>query len=63
MFFVVRALVANVEKTRLCSQVLNGHDTSEFKTAIEQLYWYQMYLDDLPMWGMVGLTKGENEHV
>ena len=55
--------IANVEKTLLCSQTLNKDDTKEFQAAIDDLYWYQMYLDDLPLWGMVGLKKSSHEHV
>ena len=54
--------LANVEKTLLCSQTLTTESVKEFKTAINNLYWYQMYLDDLPLWGMVGL-KQAHEHV
>jgi hypothetical protein len=28
-----------------------------------QHYWYQMYLDDLPVWGMVGIVVGTDEEL
>ena len=33
--------------------------------SVKNHYWYQMYLDDLPIWGIVGETdeKGENYYI
>ena len=28
--------------------------------AVKNHYWYQMYIDDLPIWGIVGDIEGEN---
>ena len=32
----------------------------QFTLAIKEHYWYQCYLDDLPIWGMVGEVVGED---
>ena len=40
--------------TRLCTKTLNENDATIFQHAILHHYWYQMYIDDLPVWGMVG---------
>ena len=31
--------------------------------AVKNHYWYQMYVDDLPIWGIVGDIDGENMFV
>eukprot|EP01113_Clastostelium_recurvatum_P019899 TRINITY_DN2359_c0_g1_i3.p1 TRINITY_DN2359_c0_g1~~TRINITY_DN2359_c0_g1_i3.p1 ORF type:complete len:615 (-),score=146.56 TRINITY_DN2359_c0_g1_i3:60-1820(-) len=38
----------------LCKQTLTKEDAETFIYAIKNQYWYQMFLDDLPIWGMVG---------
>lgn len=32
-----------------------------FVYAIKNIYWYQMYLDDLPIWGLVGEQSKEGD--
>jgi transmembrane 9 superfamily protein 3 len=53
----------DVPDTVYCSVQL---DESKFKAlhyAVKHHYWYQMYLDDLPMWALVGdFGEGETEH-
>ena len=29
--------------------------------AVKNNYWYQMYIDDLPVWGIVGDEEGERD--
>ena len=53
----------DVPKTQLCQQILGKDEAETFKYAISQHYWYQMYLDDLPMWGMVGEIFGTDQDV
>ena len=49
-------------KTVLCSQTLKKDFVSEFKKAIQEHYWYQMNVDDLPIWGLVGkVTKATDD--
>lgn len=33
-----------------------------FTYAVKNHYWYQMYLDDLPIWGVVGEIGENNEY-
>jgi len=42
---------------------LSKEEASRFVRAVEEQWFYQMYLDDLPVWGMVGemLPKEEDE--
>jgi len=44
----------DVAPTKLCSQRLDKPSSAAFSSAVAEHYWYQMYLDDLPIWGMVG---------
>lgn len=42
---------------------LTDEDVLKFSTAIQHRWFYQMYLDDLPVWGMVGeMLPTETEH-
>ncbi|VBB25302.1 unnamed protein product [Acanthocheilonema viteae] len=44
----------NVEKMEFCKKTLSEEDYKQFVYAVRNNYWYQMYLDELPMYGMVG---------
>jgi transmembrane 9 superfamily protein 3 len=41
-------------KTMYCSVELTKDKFDLFAYAIKNHYWYQMYTDDLPIWGIVG---------
>ena len=41
-------------KTEFCQIILTEDKLKAFKYAVRNHYWYQMYLDDLPIWGIVG---------
>jgi len=41
-------------KKTTCTKTLTKKEASQFTDAILQQYWYQLFLDDLPIWGMVG---------
>ena len=38
----------------VCSKTLTKEEADAFRHAVSNFYWYQLYLDDLPAWGMVG---------
>lgn len=38
----------------LCEEYLDANDIKEFKSAIESDYFFEMFIDDLPMWGYIG---------
>ncbi|GAX72801.1 hypothetical protein CEUSTIGMA_g256.t1 [Chlamydomonas eustigma] len=51
-----------VKNETICSQKLSKEHASTFIDAIERQYWYELFLDDLPMWGFVGeIKKGVKE--
>lgn len=54
--------VADTPPTVYCKIELNEEKLKAFVYAVKNRYWYQMYVDDLPIWGVVGEaddTKGE----
>jgi len=56
-----------VHKKSLCGKiVLAPKEVKKFKAAINGHYEYQMFIDDLPLWGQVGFTRpginGEQHH-
>lgn len=48
------------ESTQYCSVHLTPEDADKFKYAIKNLYSYQMYLDDLPIEGLIGEYKRQD---
>lgn len=42
---------ANIAKTPYCEVVLTEEKLQAFIYAVKNYYWYQMYIDDLPIWG------------
>ncbi|KAI9103631.1 hypothetical protein K1719_023254 [Acacia pycnantha] len=45
----------NVEKTVICQLALNDAKVKQqFMDAIENSYWFEFFIDDLPLWGFVG---------
>lgn len=45
-----------------CHLTLSDAEAAYFKYAVENHYWYQMYVDDLPVWGMVGGRLADHTH-
>lgn len=41
-------------RTTLCSQTLDSTSATRFHDAVKEHYWYQLNIDDLPLWGIVG---------
>ncbi|KAJ2959174.1 hypothetical protein NQZ79_g5307 [Umbelopsis isabellina] len=45
----------------ICKTTLHHREIDLFKYAVANNYWYQMFIDDLPLWGRVGRIRSENE--
>lgn len=43
----------------LCEEFLDASDVKEFKNAIESDYFFEMFIDELPMWGYIGEVAHE----
>ncbi|XWS62826.1 hypothetical protein CRYUN_Cryun06bG0043900 [Craigia yunnanensis] len=44
----------NVDKSTICKVELDEAKVKQFKDAIENSYWFEFFVDDLPLWGFVG---------
>ncbi|KAI3826389.1 hypothetical protein L1987_00437 [Smallanthus sonchifolius] len=44
----------------LCDKKLKISELTKFRTAINVDYYFQMYYDDLPLWGFIGKMEDEN---
>lgn len=40
--------------TKICDLEIEDNNARIFKHAVKNHYWYQMYIDELPLWGMLG---------
>ncbi|XP_069544892.1 transmembrane 9 superfamily member 1-like, partial [Brachyistius frenatus] len=47
----------NVEKKSLCQLTLSEKQVDELREAIEELYYFEFVLDDIPIWGFVGYIE------
>jgi len=44
----------DVNAQKYCEITLDKQKLDQLMYAVEHHYWYQMYIDDLPIWGIVG---------
>uniref|UniRef100_A0ACB8ET33 Transmembrane 9 super member 3 n=1 Tax=Sphaerodactylus townsendi TaxID=933632 RepID=A0ACB8ET33_9SAUR len=51
----------DVMQTTYCERELDKPTRDAFVYAIKNHYWYQMYIDDLPIWGIVGEADENGE--
>ena len=42
------------DHSKICSVTLTEETSAQLQYAVRNHYWYQFFLDDLPIWGMVG---------
>jgi transmembrane 9 superfamily protein 3 len=45
---------ADLARRPICTAALDADDAEEFAAAVRRHYWYELFLDDLPIWGFVG---------
>jgi hypothetical protein len=50
----------SVEWRLLCKKHLSTEDLTNFKEAIHNNYFFEMFVEDLPMWGYIGDTADED---
>lgn len=54
---------APVGPTEICSVELDSRSFAAFDYAVRNHYWYQMYLDNMPTWALVGdFGEGHTDH-
>lgn len=59
----VYIFLGNKEKVKYCTVQLNEEKFKAFVYAVKNHYWYQMYIDDLPIWGVVGEMKDNSYYI
>lgn len=52
----------NVDRGTICTLDLDDAKVKRFTDAIENSYWFEFFIDDLPLWGFVGETDKNNEN-
>jgi len=50
----------NVPWRLLCEQSFSRSELQMFTNAVENDYYFEMFIEDLPMWGYVGEVEGED---
>lgn len=60
---IIYVFEGDVLKTEYCAVQLNDEKYKAFVYAVKNHYWYQMYIDDLPIWGVVGEVKDNNYYI
>lgn len=53
----------NVPAQQFCAIELNDQSYKALVYAVKNHYWYQMYIDDLPIWGTVGEIDGDHYYI
>ncbi|KAK4800721.1 hypothetical protein SAY86_021208 [Trapa natans] len=51
----------NVNKATICHLELDESKVRHFKDVIENNYWFEFFIDDLPLWGFVGELHSEKD--
>lgn len=51
---------ADIAKMDYCQIKLSEESEKAFIYAVKNQYWYKMYMDDLPIWGVVGEPEDNN---
>ncbi|RZR81545.1 hypothetical protein BHM03_00007799 [Ensete ventricosum] len=49
------------ESELLCKKRLTREEVSKFRSAVTKDYYFQMYYDDLPLWGFIGKVDKEGK--
>mmetsp|Transcript_599 Transcript_599/g.1733 ORF Transcript_599/g.1733 Transcript_599/m.1733 type:complete len:590 (+) Transcript_599:315-2084(+) len=52
---------SDVPKKNICTLPLKEADVKVFKQAVQKHYWYELFIDDLPVWGFVGPPPEETK--
>ena len=51
----------DIESKVICSKRLSKEEVSLFRNAVMKDYYFQMYYDDLPIWGFIGKREKEDK--
>lgn len=51
----------DLDSKLVCKKKLSKDDVAKFRSAVTKDYYFQMYYDDLPLWGFVGKVEREGK--
>lgn len=51
--------LVNIESSILCKKQLTREEVAQFRKAVSKDYYFEMYYDDLPIWGLIGRVDRE----
>ncbi|KAJ1701509.1 hypothetical protein LUZ63_001288 [Rhynchospora breviuscula] len=51
----------DLDSKSVCKKKLSKEDVAKFRSAVTKDYYFQMYYDDLPLWGFVGKVEREGK--
>ncbi|KAI9195239.1 hypothetical protein LWI28_013085 [Acer negundo] len=57
--YELKFLEDKIRDTLLCQKKLKGDEVARFRQAIIDDFYFQMYYDDLPLWGYIGKIEDE----
>lgn len=49
------------DSSSVCQKKLSKEDVGRFRAAVDKDYYFQMYYDDLPIWGFIGKVDKEGK--
>lgn len=49
------------DSEQACKKSLTKEEVAKFRSAVNKDYYFQMYYDDLPIWGFIGKVDKENK--
>jgi transmembrane 9 superfamily protein 3 len=52
---------SDVPKKTICTLPLGQSEVAAFANAVRKHYWYELFIDDLPVWGFVGPPPEETK--
>ena len=53
----------DIQSKTACTKKLSREEVSKFRDAVSKDYYFQMYYDDLPLWGFLGrIDREENKY-
>ncbi|GFS35259.1 endomembrane protein 70 protein family [Actinidia rufa] len=53
--------LADKESETVCKKKLSKEEVAQFRSAVTKDYYFQMYYDDLPIWGFLGKVDKEGK--
>lgn len=62
VFVIKFHFLDDVSSIEICMIELNDEKIKAFSYAVKNNYWYQMYIDGLPIWGRVGERSDDKKY-